>query len=98
MGIQIADRTNRSDHRPVHTRLCGDYLLLGSVFPNRQQHNRASWSNGPGYILPKERIDSSDYCVSRQSDGPAYVRGMDSQRTSRHLSFPKIHLIPAPVP
>ena len=56
MDIQITDRANRSDHRPVHTRLRGDYLLLGNAVPNRQQYNRASRSNGLGHILPEERI------------------------------------------
>ena len=97
MDTQITDCANRPDHRPVHPCLRGDYLLLGIAFPNRQQYHCASWSAGFGYILPKERNYSFGHCFSRQPDGPANACGRDSQRTSKHLPFLQIHLIPAPV-
>ena len=64
--------------------------------PNCQQHCCAPRSNGSGHILPKERDHSFGHCISCQPNGAADVRSVDSRRTTRHLSFLQIHLIPAP--
>ena len=68
----------------------------GNSVPNCQQHCCAPRSNGSGHILPKERDHSFGHCISCQPNGAADVRSVDSRRTTRHLSFLQIHLIPAP--
>ena len=75
--------------------LC-ELIVGGNSVPNCQQHCCAPRSNGSGHILPKERDHSFGHCISCQPNGAADVRSVDSRRTTRHLSFLQIHLIPAP--
>lgn len=93
MDIQITDRANRSDHRPVHTHLRLDYLLFGNSVPNCQQHCCAPRSNGFGHALSKERDHSFGHCISCQPNGVADVRGEDSGHPSEFFPFLKGNLI-----
>ena len=99
-GFETTDRRDFFDlavgNVPFGQYKVNDPAYNNSV-PNCQQHCCAPRSNGSGHILPKERDHSFGHCISCQPNGAADVRSVDSRRTTRHLSFLQIHLIPAPV-